>query len=48
MIAVIRRAQPAFRNRCGTWVLLETAIADLIDNSISAGAGTIDIICDVR
>lgn len=26
---------------------LETAIADLIDNSISAGADTIDIICDV-
>ncbi|MBA0227996.1 ATP-binding protein, partial [Stenotrophomonas maltophilia] len=25
---------------------LETAIADLIDNSISAGADTIDIICD--
>jgi hypothetical protein len=26
---------------------LETAIADLIDNSISAGADTIDTICDV-
>jgi len=26
---------------------LETAIADLIDNSISAGADRIDIICDV-
>lgn len=26
---------------------LETAIADLIDNSISAGAGKVDIICDV-
>jgi len=26
---------------------LETAIADLIDNSISAGADTIDIVCDV-
>lgn len=26
---------------------LETAIADLIDNSISAGADTVDIICDV-
>lgn len=26
---------------------LETAVADLIDNSISAGADTIDIICDV-
>src|SRR5690606_35195873 len=26
---------------------LETAIADLIDNSISAGADVIDIVCDV-
>lgn len=26
---------------------LETAIADLVDNSISAGADTIDIVCDV-
>lgn len=26
---------------------LETAIADLIDNSISAGAETVDVICDV-
>jgi hypothetical protein len=26
---------------------LDTAIADLIDNSISAGADTIDIVCDV-
>lgn len=26
---------------------LETAIADLIDNSISAGASNIEIICDV-
>jgi len=27
---------------------LETAVADLVDNSISAGAGKVDVICDVN